>query len=446
MRSIRTALFLLGGVVLTLASCKKTEGDLLGGEVLPESDLLNVVKTDTTKIIAYSVPEDSLRTDELAANLLGEYRDPLFGLVRATPYFQIRLGTFNPNFGNPSDLAIDSVVLSMVYTPGGEYGALDPQRFNVYELTQPIALDSVYFTSSSVSMGSVDLVKPGFNVITPNVTDSVALISNASIQAPQMRIRLDESFGWRFLNEPADGNLLDDDAFQNFFNGLAIVPDGGNPPSGYGGILSLDLEDIRSKVTIFYRNTLVGMEDTLTYDFLISNRSARAHKIDIDITGSAVEAQYSDTTLGEGVVYMQSIGGPKVFLQFPELENLLDSGDVSINRAELIIPIADSLVENYFPHARFFALAVPEDGVGPGTFTQDLFEGDTHVDGFWDPTVNVYRLKITRHVQQILSGAIKNTGLFLIPGEASTSPNRTPLIGPGAIGKKLKLELTFTKL
>ena len=65
---------------LSLASCNK-EPDLIGIDLLPDSDYLNLSFTDTSTIIAYTVREDSLRTDELSANLLGYMNDPVFGNV-----------------------------------------------------------------------------------------------------------------------------------------------------------------------------------------------------------------------------------------------------------------------------------------------------------------------------------------------------------------------------
>jgi len=110
-------LILLVSIAVSITSCD--ESSVVGLDVQPVNDLLNVDYQDSTTLVTKTVSVDSLRTDEtllITANaLLGTYLDPVFGKTFASLYTQLRLPTNNPLFGtNP---LIDSVILSLVYDP-----------------------------------------------------------------------------------------------------------------------------------------------------------------------------------------------------------------------------------------------------------------------------------------------------------------------------------------
>ncbi|MBA3705349.1 MAG: hypothetical protein H0W84_05470, partial [Bacteroidetes bacterium] len=69
------------GFSICLTSCD--ESSVVGLDVQPSNDLLNVSFQDTTTIITKTIREDSLRTDEalvgFAGALIGKYIDPVFG-------------------------------------------------------------------------------------------------------------------------------------------------------------------------------------------------------------------------------------------------------------------------------------------------------------------------------------------------------------------------------
>ena len=58
--------------------------------VQPQEDQLNVLVSDTTTVIAYTVKEDSLRSDEFTTSFWG-YVDPVFGYTKASIFSHIRM-------------------------------------------------------------------------------------------------------------------------------------------------------------------------------------------------------------------------------------------------------------------------------------------------------------------------------------------------------------------
>ncbi|HIN39586.1 MAG TPA: DUF4270 family protein, partial [Flavobacteriales bacterium] len=97
-RSIKP--YVLIGVfgVFVFAGCEKP--GVIGLDVHPEADQFNVLFSDTSTLVAKTILEDSIRTDEPILNLLGAYTDPVFGYTAASFYTQFSMTTNNVGFGS----------------------------------------------------------------------------------------------------------------------------------------------------------------------------------------------------------------------------------------------------------------------------------------------------------------------------------------------------------
>ena len=84
------------------------ESDVLG------KDNANFNTRDTVlPIAAYNKKLDSIQINALASNLLGVFKDPAYGLSKASIITQIAPNLFNPNFGeNP---VVEEVILNIPY-------------------------------------------------------------------------------------------------------------------------------------------------------------------------------------------------------------------------------------------------------------------------------------------------------------------------------------------
>ncbi len=435
----RTAFFLLC-FFTALGSCTKPENEV-GLGVQPPGDLLNLIKVDSTTIFAHTLAEDSLPTKGLSAVLLGTYTDPEFGFVQSSFYTQIRLGAFiNNDSLDINFIEVDSVILELVYD-GSSYGSLDPQNFRVYELDEDLSDTANYYSNYTPQHKGIDLIKAGYQTQTPEPPQTE---DTTDAPAPRLRFPLVESLGVNILSEANNSVLSNNESFLTYFKGLYIVPDNNVPPVDHGAIFGLDLKHEGSKVRVYYRKTDPGSEDTLTLDLLMNEDAVWASEFETDPTGFRVGSALNDTTAGQQTIYIQSMGGTKAILRMPFFQNYADSGMVGINKAELVISINDSLTTAYLPHDRLFITAVNEDGTDD-VFLDDFLEGDTHFGGYLDKPAKEYRFKITRWVQQVLTGEIKNNGLYLVSTSAAVSANRTVLHGYNDGNKKMKLELFYTK-
>lgn len=428
-------LFFVSAGLLALASCEKPENNI-GLELQPGEDILGYFTSDTTSVQSSTVREDSLRTDELTSVMLGNYDDPVFGRTMCSVFTQLKLSSVNADF--PSAFQIDSVVLSMVYS-GTHYGRLTPQAFQVYEMTGPMHIDSTYYTNSWFAIDeSTDLVKDGEAVhsIRP---ESFVIVDGDSLQ-PQLRIPLDHSFGTKILT--ADPSVLtDNDAFLEYFKGIYV-----RSISRDGALFNLDLVDSDSKVTIFYRDQDGDEEDTLAFALNINSDCARFTRFDHDYSGTVLSQVGTVAVDGSSESFVQAGGGVKTHIEFPNLTDYAGFGNITINKAELIIPVSTADAGKYTPQQLLFLLYKDEDG--ENQLLPDQNTNAHSIGGTYNENDGEYRFNITRYIQRVINGELPATGIYVVSNSAGVSGNRVILHGPShseEAGQNMRLLLTFSE-
>ena len=420
-------------MILALVSSCKKESDVLGLELQPESEILNAFITDTSTLITFPLLEDSIRTDYrvmLLNNLVGSYTDPVFGRTTAGFYSQFRLTSSNVNFGDSPQL--DSIVLSLAYS--GYYGdTTTTQTISVYKMTETMHADSNYYSTNEFG---IDNTPVGTLTFQPRPNTSVLVDTVAS--APQIRIILDPGFGDEILNAGA-GNLTSNDTWLQFLPGLFIKAD---DVFSNGAILYINYASSQTRLTLYYNNTA---NDSLQYGFEISASAARVNKYNHDYTISPI--QFGDSVQGSIASYVQSMGGVKTKIDFPYLNKLIEQGPIAVNKAELIIKVADNTTDTYAPHNRFVLFA--SDSIGKNVVLPDQITSVTSAffGGEYNASTKEYVFNIPRYVQQIINGTRENYGLFLLASSPATNANRTIIGGGGALNpQQMKLKITYTQI
>lgn len=436
MRAILPAVFF----AVIAFGCK--EKNIPGLEVQPPSDKLGLIYTDTITIVSYTVNENRIRTDETAFNLLGSYADPVFGLSEASFCTQFLLPVPNLDFGSPSVLQADSMILSLRYS--GYYGNTDPQTFKVYELTQDIFNSEVYYSNDTVLYNPIE-VGAIYNHV-PNTTDSINI--NGVNLDPHLRIKLKPSFAQKFINASGTSHLSSNEAFTSFFKGLYIKSDNVHV-EGKGGIFYFQLLSNISKLTLYYTNTSTNTSSS--QDFVINELSARFNMFKQNynfVNNSQIKAALNDTAIGKQKLYVQSMGGVKTKLIFPHFKNLAAKGNIIINQAQLVLSLNEdgTGTTQYGPHNRLTLAAAREDGTN--AIIIDQLEGEAYFGGTFSAIAKEYRFNITRHMQRLINGQVpEDFGLFILPSGGAVNANRTVLHGSDKEHPKhLKLILTYTKL
>jgi len=427
-RSVRTAIFL--PLIAALAYCKRPEQDL-GLNLQPDGDLLNVLFTDTFTLRAFTVTEDSLRSDELRQSVLGNTVDPETGLIMASFYTQVRLSAPDIDFGpNP---VCDSIVLALKYA-GPFWGRTTPQSFAVFELDESIRQEDNYFTSRDFDVKAENLVRPGTGLLAIKPTRRL-FIAGDSV-SPQLRIPLALSLGERLLT--ADPSVYANNInWLEYFKGIYVVSG-----STDGAALNFDLVDVESRIRMYYHNDL----DTTFYDLNISSLSARSNRFK-QVFGNNLAGLNPESEIdGSARTWIQGGASVKTRVEIPFLNELNRFSRRVINKAELILPVSGPTDPRFPNMPQLFVLTETADGqaVGlPGQLSTTI-----DIGGSYEPSANRYRFNITRWVQEYLNGNQAVSFLHVVSGNAGISVQRTVLNGPEADvedpERKMRLLITYT--
>lgn len=416
--------------VAVIASCNK-EPDLIGLDLLPEGDRLNMSFTDTSSIIAYSVKEDSLRTENLASNLLGYLNDPIFGPVKASFYTQFRLPTNNFSFGeNP---VADSIVFTLVYN--GVYGdSLTQHTVKVYELDEVLDIEKQYYSNSILPVLPTAIGEATF---IPNLKEADS-VNNQAVR-PHLRVTLTQEFANKLLSA-SDSTLSSNKYFIDVFKGLFIDAEPIAPGSP-GSILHFDMLNEMSRVALYYHND----KDTLSIKFLINSSCARFNNYNHYGYASAapelLQQFAGDTATIHQQVFVQSMGGSKVKLKIPFLQNIPQNSNIAVNEALLIF--TDSEPEGIFKSPGQLSLRALSDS-GTYLLVPDEKIGTAYFGGRYI-NKKEYQFRITKYVQDRMRNPdLPDNGLMLLIPGGSLTANRLILNGPGHPTDRMKLVIYYT--
>ncbi len=390
---------------LLIFSC--TDPNLIGLEVQPPFDGIKVALTTTdNNLTIHTISEDSLRSDETSTLLLGEINDPIFGYNQAAFSTQFMLPFSNVDVGSYSDsLTVDSIVLGLSYT--GSYGINDVLNIMVYEISESIYKDSVYYSNQDVTCVSNAIYS---QTITVNTEDSVMV--GGEMKVPQLRLKLDISLGDKILIESGRSNLEDNAQFVEFFKGLYVSASNDND----GVIAYLSPISANSKLSIYYHSTNV---DSLSLDFSLIGDATRINLFEKDTSYLFNQADTSTNT------YVQSMAGHKTVIEIQHLDTLKTFfKDKAINRVNLSFELDGTDTADFPPHGRMYLVRV--DNEGKDYFLTDyIVEGEDHFGGKLEN--GKYTFNITRYFLQLLNNEDYTNKLYLVAAGGAVNANRTIL-------------------
>jgi len=434
-------------LILSLFSCKKDPYEI-GIDLLPPSDTLNVNSTDTCTVTAYSTKQDSIRTDEMTTLLLGGIMDPVFGATTAGFYSQIRLSAEGVNFGeNP---ILDSVVLVLFYSSCyGDTNTL--QNVKVYEISEPIEIDSIYYSTHTAAVYPTLLADQDF---LPRPHDSVKV--HGVKLGPHLRVNLNKYtnyFGNKILEAPTSV-LADNAKFIDYLRGLYVEA----APVNYNGALTqFTIEGGVSKVIVYFHDGTDPENDSLSYLLPINEYCARFNNISHNGYLDACQdlkrqILNKDTAQGAQKLFLQGLGGVKIKLRFPFMKNFGKDDVIAVNDALLLLSNID-IDTTLSPPLQLSMIR--QDSAGNIGFLVDENEGSSYFGGTYNATTKTYFFRLTRHVQRLIDHYYNtNFDLYLLvndPRQNVLFPNRITLNGtnpsiPGGLESRLKLKLNYTRL
>lgn len=403
--------------VLLLNSCNDDNTEI-GLNILPGSDKIGLF-ADTLDVDCFTVTDYKVSTDERTLSPLGSYHDPIFGFTKAGFVCHVRTSTSNVKFDSVVE-NINSLELHLKYS--SFYGDVNAsQTVNVYRLKKEIYFDSVYYSDFTLSPSQYELLT------------STALQFNAADSI--IKIVLPLELAQDFVNPANVSKFVDNTAFIKYFNGLYVTT--GDVASG-GCIFSLNLIDADSKMVLNYN-------DTASYDFYINNKSAIINMFEHDYSTASAEIQaaIADTSVLRELCYVQSLGGLKTKIKFPDLENYFDTTNIAINKAQLVVTVKNGTGNGtYAPPPKMTLVAITESGTYD--FITDYKLNNGNFGGSLDSDEYTYRFNIPFHIQEIINGN-EDYGIYLFATDNRTIPYRAVIVGNDDSENSMKLELYYSK-
>lgn len=393
--------------VSVLPSCKK-KSSTLGTQVLSVDELLKAGGVDTFQLKTYTIDEDSIPTDNQTYGTVGACHDPKFGVMNTSVYSQLSIEG-KVALGGEVLQQIDSVVLSLPY--GGYYGKLTPQTFEVYELDDSLSFSSTYYRGNTKPTTGPNLVDPAYATQTPNTTARVLVDNGTSIPDtldPQLRLRLSNSIGQRFVQDAISGiaafNSTSEFLSSNYFKGIRINVANANPGPGSGGVLYFKMGNQECKLTVYFK--VASSSTQKNFSLRLNGSSAYFNHADMDHSGYHVADVLANHNSGQTNFYAQCFG----------LWGAIDVPGISglpkkslINNALLYLPIAYQTGNVYNP-SQTITLAYKNDA-GENIVIQG--SATTYDDGQKGFVVN-----LRSYIQDVAAGKLSNKTIYIIP-----SPN-----------------------
>jgi hypothetical protein len=434
MRHLKTIWLFAIIAACVFQACKEPEG--IGLDVLPNGEQMPIAWVDTFTLEARTVRFDSVRTSNRGTYVVGDFGDPIFGRVRSQLYTQFKLQA-EPAPDAFDEGTVDSIVLNLAYS--GSYGRRDKlrgaQQFSVYELETDLDEDSVYYSDDMVTGISMTALADTF--FTPDLLNSYNVWPDEEIP-PSFRIRLPNSFGQRILGSDS---LTTNDQFSGAFKGLNIRPDNPIMPSDQGSLLYFNIGSSFSRIELYYHT---AEEDSIRYEFKINNDNAAHTSVEHEFSQELIDAMDTNQNIGDQTLYVQSLAGTRIRVEFPFLRNMNDLGVVAINRAELLLPVDVTREDDFSLPPILIANRINAGDSAFAIVDQFEPEGINYYDGTYDDENDQYVFVITRYLQQLLSEPdIADYGLYLSSLDA-VDAKRGVFNGPQHPDRPLKLRMTYT--
>lgn len=427
--------FFLAVFVILFASCKK-ESDI-GFDVQPEGDLIGLFTTDSTTLLTYTVREDSLRTDETPSVVIGKYNDVIFGGSTSGVFSQFVIPSNLQNINFTAGAVLDSAVLMLAYKFDYYGDTLVPQTFDVYQMTDMIYKDSLYYSNRPKSFYPGAIGSLTFNPH-PN---SKTIVGTDTLPA-HIRIPIDMTWAQLVFDQSGGNNLSSNTNWLAYMNGLHITPSG-----NAGGMLYFNMLDTLTGLRLYYHTAT----DTTDFTFVVNSSAAYYSYFQHDYTTANLDIQTQ--LLNPGVealnyTYVQSNSGLKTRIEFPFLDNYKNLGyPIAINKAELVVTGDANSASDDFPlNTRMFLTSI--DSLGKERLLVDMFESSTYYGGSLNTTTNEYKINIARYIQGVLKGEEENNGLYL-KEIFGTENGRRSVIGCGnsqSQPPRMYLRLIYTRI
>ena len=431
---------MIGTLALAFASCKKSP-ETIGNNLISDNNYIGVYHTDTTKIICHSY-FDSIATSHATSALLGATKDPVFGQTEAGFYTQFRPSVAGQSFGN--NPVMDSLVLQLCIS--GYYGDTTlMQTVHAYVLSDSLMVDSTYYSYSSVATENIDHANS--HHFCPHPRTKVHIIGTDTVTQPVIRVPLSQELG-NYLMTLDTTAYSRPDLFKQHFKGLYLTCE---PVSMNGAISYINLTNNTYTLLQLYYHDAATPDKPMRYNFYVTSSDAYFNHFDHDYSQGSPEfvSQLIDEqeALGQSSIYLQTMGGVRAWVKFPNLNHWTDSLEgchLVVNEAKLILPASSMMTDSVFKApTNFILLGFKADSTT--YLLPDYYEGSGYFEGTYSARNQAVTFRITEYLQSIIMEEKDNIGLCLGINGAAYNASRLVINGPDSNEiEKMRLEVTYS--
>lgn len=429
---------MMGILALTFASCKKSP-ETIGNNLISDSDFIGIYHTDTVAISCHSYL-DSVGTKNVINALLGSMSDPVFGLSQAGFCTQFHISAEGQSFGEHP--IMDSLVLQLGLS--GYYGdTMTWLTVHAYMLTDSLSSYETYYNHSEISFDATDQAN-SFQ-FRPRPNTKVHVIGSDTLTQPIIRIPLSADLGNYLMNLDPQA-YSKPDLFKELFKGLRLQCE---PSAGCGSVSYINLtNNTVTQLQLYYHDAMTP-GNSMRYNFYVTSSDTYFNQVTHDYSqGDAAfisQVVDGDTILGQQIIYVQTMGGVRTKVSFPNFTHWCDTLEgrhIVINDAKLIIPA--SLVDTSVFTAPKTMVLVGFNADGSTYLLPDYLEGTNYFGGTYNSKTNMVTFRISEYMQNLLNRK-ENYGLSLGINGAGYNAQRLILNGPEAPqGQKMHLEVTYS--
>lgn len=240
-----------------------------------------IVMIDTLTMRMSTVMMDSVATSGKNVMMIGNIKDQTFGKVTSSSLFELTPASYGINARTTA--VFDSLVIYLTNTDFYYGDTLKSYQLDVYPLTDRIKLNNGYLYNKS-----------NFNYSSTSIGTAV-FYPRPNKDSSYVKIRLNDSFGQNIFNTLKNNDVTNQEAFLNFFKGLALVPsDNNNAMLRFGINSSYQVqinkstkEKVSNLVRMYYHAGSQNGTDPVKYTLdLNPSTTYQYNKVHSDFTGS----------------------------------------------------------------------------------------------------------------------------------------------------------------
>ena len=404
-------------VLVIPMACNEKESDL-GLNLQDPSTRFDGIR-DTAYVTAYTVFDDSLRTSGIASTILGRYNSPVYGSTEAIYYTQIGL----PSDGGISiddNFNIDSIVMYLRIESFHPFSEDSSKHYNlnfeIHQLQDQLIDTNQYYSDTAFSVSNVVLYDEECSY---SERDTV------------LKFKLNENSYSLFKT------ANNQDEFQKNLKGFRIRL---KENSTDDAMVVINLAAVSSKVRMYWRYGDAPKQ--FTYDFVCGQKVGHYSQFIHDYSSTPLrrfENNKLDTIKEDPLLYLTPMGGTNLYLRIDDFIKQFyeEHKSAVIHYAELLLPVEefpdegepDKLVAYRYSSAGY---------VGPiaDLLDKDLMAG---FDGTYDKERKCYRLRISRHVQQLLRTQVDYGTLIVLNSRRSSARSVV-------FKKPVRIEFIYTEI